>query len=327
MAIRQVLSDNSLVQSLNYHHLHLFRQVARQENLTKASKILGLTPQTVSTQVRDLEEALNEKLFDRVGRKLILTDIGRVVLGYAEEIFSTGQELQEVLRGQVTERPLKLLVGVANMLPKLIVHKLIEPALRDSGAVRVVCHEGSPEQLLVELTAHRLDVVLSDSPIRPQEGVKAYNHALGNCGVTFMAPRKVAERLRKNFPSSLNGEPVLLPTDDAALRRALDAWFNRNGIHVRISGEFEDSALLKAFGQAGVGFFAIPQVIEQEVARQYNVESFGSPDGVSEKFYAISVERRLRHAGTVAICKAARSELFAKQIMKKSAQKPKKRPT
>lgn len=296
---------------LNYHHLRLFRAVAHEGNLTRAAKRLLLTPQTVSTQIRDFEAALDERLFDRVGRRLVLTEIGRVVLGYADEIFSVGQELRETLRGQVGERPARIIVGVANVLPKLIVHRLIEPALEVAGTAHVVCKEGTPEALLAELSVHRLDVVLSDSPIPPKVSVRAYNHHLGKCGVAFMAPHPVADRLRGGFPGSLNGEPVLLPTHDAVLRRELDDWFRRRNVLPVIVGEFEDSALLKAFGQAGVGFFAIPAVIEAEVSRQYDVGLIGRADGVSENFYAISVERRLRHPGVVAICKAARSELFA----------------
>ncbi len=296
---------------LNYHHLRLFQAVAREGNLTRASGHLHLTPQTVSTQIRDFEESIGEKLFDRKGRRLLLTDLGRVVLQYADEIFSVGQELQETLRGQGTERPLRLIVGVANVLPKLIVHRLIEPALEVGRSVRIVCREGTPEELFADLSVHRLDVVLSDGPIPQRMSVRAYNHHLGACGVTFMARPELARRLRGGFPGSLDGVPVLLPTGDAALRNELDSWFRGHDVRPVVVGEFEDSALLKAFGQAGVGFFAIPSVIADEVARQYNVRPVGRPEELKENFYAISAERRLRHPGVVAICNAARSELFA----------------
>lgn len=299
------------MESLNYHHLRLFRAVAREGNLTRASGLLFLTPQTVSTQIRDLEAAMGEKLFTRAGRSMVLTDIGRVVLGYADEIFSVGEELQEALRGQSTERPLRLIVGVANALPKLIVHRVVEPALQIDRTVRIVCQEGQPVDLLAQLAIHHVDVVLSDAPIPARSGVRAYNHHLGSCGVTFMARQPVAKRLKRRFPESLDGEPILLPTRDSVLRGELDAWFRKNDIHPVIAGEFDDSALLKAFGQAGVGAFAIPTVVEDEVARQYHVKSFGQPEGVTENFYAISAERRLRHPGIVAICEAARAELFA----------------
>lgn len=297
--------------TLNYHHLRLFQAVAREGNLTRASKHLCLTPQTVSTQIRSLEEALGETLFERIGRRLVITDVGRVVLQYADEIFGIGQELEETLRGRTAERPLRLVVGVANVLPKLIVHRLVEPALKVGPSVRIVCREGTPEQLLGELATQRLDVVLSDGPIPRGTSIRAYNHHLGECGVTLMAEPDLARRLRRGFPRSLDGEPVLLPTGDAVLRAELDAWFRDHGVHPVVAGEFEDSALLKSFGQAGVGFFAIPSVVADEVARQYDVKPIGVADELSENFYAISVERRLRHPGVMAISSAARSELFA----------------
>lgn len=301
----------TVVTSLNYHHLRLFRAVAREGNLTRASKKLCLTPQTVSTQIRDLESDLGEALFTRAGRNMRLTDVGRVVLGYANEIFTVGQELREALRGLPTERPLRLMVGVANVLPKIIAHRLIEPALKIGRPVRVVCEEGTPEKLLSELSVHRLDVVLSDAPIPNNVRVRAFNHHLGTCGVSLMAHRSLAGRLRKGFPDELTGAPLLLPTADTALRSKLDAWFQTRGIQPTVAGEFEDSALLKAFGQAGVGAFAVPSVIENEVSRQYRVKSIGVLEDVTENFYAISVERRVQHPGIMAICDAARSELFA----------------
>ncbi len=297
--------------SLNYHHLRLFRAVAHEGNLTRASKKLNLTPQTVSSQIREFEHVLGEKLFTRAGRRMVITAMGQVVLGYADEIFSVGQELQEALRGQPTTRPVRLVIGVANVLPKLIVHRLVEPALKLEQTVRVVCHEGTPEQLLADLSVHRLDVVFSDRPIPAKTNVRAYNHDLGKCGVTFLATPDIADQLRDGFPQSLSGAPVLLPTRDAVLRNELDKWFQQLGLQPEVVGEFEDSALLKAFGQAGVGFFAVPTVIAREVSRQYHVDPIGTPEGVSERFYAISVERRLRHPGVLAICEAARSEFFA----------------
>jgi len=298
------------METLNYHHLRLFWAVAREGNLTRASKKLHLAPQTVSTQIRTLETALGEKLFRRSGRRMLLTDVGNVALRYADEIFSLGEEFGEALRGQPTGRPLRLVVGVADVLPKLVAHRLIEPALLLEEPVRIVCREGTPEKLLADLAVHGLDVVLSDAPIPPGMNVRAYNHLLGRCGVTFMAQPDLASRLRKGFPRSLEGAPVLLPSEDAVLRRELDGWFDARGVRPVIAGEFEDSALLKVFGQAGAGFFAVPTVIEDEVVRQYEVQPIGTTGDVSERFYAISVERRIRHPAVMAICEAARSELF-----------------
>jgi LysR family transcriptional activator of nhaA len=296
---------------LNYHHLRLFQAVAREGNLTRASAKLHLTPQTVSTQIRDLEASLGEQLFRRAGRALQLTDTGDAVLRYANEIFSLGQELQESLRGQPTGRPLRTLVGATDVLPKLIVHHLLEPALHLEQPIHIVCTEGSPTELLADLAVHRLDVVLSDSPIPRTARVKAYNHLLGTCGVTFMAHPDLARRLRKGFPSSLDGAPVLLPSDEAVVRHDLNEWFESCEVRPAIVGEFEDSALLKTFGHAGEGFFAIPSVVEDEVARQYEVEAIGRTEEVTESYYAISVERRVRHPAVAAICETARTELFS----------------
>lgn len=299
------------METLNYHHLKLFWAVAREGNLTRASRKLCLTPQTVSGQIRVLEESLNEKLFRRSGRRLVLTEVGHVVMRYADDIFSTGRELLETLRGQPTGRPLRLSVGVADVVPKLVAHRLIEPAFRLDESIRIVCREGSPEKLLAELAVHGLDVVLLDGPIPPSVRVQAYNHELGRCGVTFMARADLADPLREGFPKSLDGAPVLLPGEDAVLRGELDGWFKGRGVRPVVVGEFDDSALLKVFGQAGAGFFAVPTVIEAEVVRQYEVQVIGATDDVSESFFAISVERRVRHPAVVAICEAARSQLFS----------------
>lgn len=299
------------MESLNYHHLRLFQAVAREGNLTRASAWLHLTPQTVSSQVKEMERAMGESLFKRSGRRMVLTDAGAVALRYADEIFSLGKELQETLRGQPADRPLRLLVGSPEGMPKLIVHRLLEPAIRLEEPVQMVCYERSPTSLLADLSVHRLDVVLADCPIPPSAKVRAYNHLLGSCGVCFMASPKLADRLRRGFPGSLHGAPVLLPTGDAVVRRDLDRWFETKNIRPQIVGEFEDSALLKSFGQAGVGFFAIPSVVEAEVSRQYQVKAIGRTDEILESYYAISVERRVRHPAVVAICEAARTALFS----------------
>ncbi len=297
--------------TLNYHHLRLFQAVAREGNLTRASGRLHLTPQTVSSQIRDMESAIGEQLFLRSGRRMVLTDAGIVALRYADEIFALGHELQETLRGQPTGRPLKLVVGAPEALPKLIVHRLLEPALQMEEPIQIVCRESSPTELLADLAVHRLDVVLADGPIPPMTKVKAYNHLLGSCGISFMASSALAKRLRKGFPGSLDGAPVLLPSEDAVLRRDLDTWFESHRLRPLIVGEFDDSALLKSFGQAGEGFFAVPTVVEKEVSRQYQVELVAKTEEVIESYYAISVERRVRHPAVVAICEAARTSLFS----------------
>ena len=296
--------------SLNYKHLRYFWAVSRHGNLTRASAELLLTPQTVSTQIRDLEKGLGVELFSREGRRLVLTDIGRVVYRYADEIFNIGREIQDVVRG-LPGRPMYLVVGVADVIPKLIAHQLIEPAIQLKEPVRVICREGRTDRLLAELAIHKLDVVLSDTPIPPAVKIRAYNHLLGESKVTFMASDKLARNFREGFPESMNGAPILLPAEGTILRGTLEQWFDSLEIRPMIVGEFEDSALLTAFGQAGVGIFAVPSVIQDEVRRQYGVEPIGVVEGIVERFYAISLERKVRHPAVAAVCIAAKSVLFA----------------
>lgn len=296
--------------TLNYQHLKYFWAVSRHGNLTRASAELLLTPQTVSTQIRDLEKGLGMELFSREGRRLVLTDIGRVVYRYADEIFNIGREIQDVVRG-LPGRPMYLVVGVADVIPKLIAHQLIEPATQLKEPVRVICREGRTDRLLAELAIHKLDVVLSDTPIPPAVKIRAYNHLLGESKVTFMASDKLARNFREGFPESMNGAPILLPAEGTILRGTLEQWFDSLEIRPMIVGEFEDSALLNSFGQAGVGIFAVPSVIQDEVGRQYGVEPIGVVEGIVERFYAISLERKVRHPAVAAVCIAAKSVLFA----------------
>jgi LysR family transcriptional activator of nhaA len=298
------------VYSLNYQHLRYFWAVSRHGNLTRASAELLLTPQTVSTQIRDLEKGLGVELFSRVGRRLVLTDIGRVVYRYANEIFTIGREIQDVVRG-LPGRAMYLAVGVADVVPKLIAHHLIEPAIQLEEPVRVICREGRTDRLLAALAIHKLDVVLTDAPIPPEVKIRAYNHLLGKSQVTFMAIDRLARNYRKGFPESMNGAPILLPAEGTTLRGTLEQWFDSLEIRPMVVGEFEDSALLKVFGQAGVGVFAVPSVIQDEVRRQYGVEPIGVAEGIVERFYAVSLERKVRHPAVAAVCIAAKSVLFA----------------
>lgn len=295
---------------LNYHHLLYFWTVVREGGVSKAAAQLRLAQPTISGQLRVLEDQLGEKLFHRVGRRLELTETGRVVYRYADEIFSLGRELMDAVRGRPTGRPLVLTVGIADVLPKLITYRLIEPALRIAEPVRLVCREGKSDRLLAELATHELDVVLSDAPIGPSTKIKAFNHLLGECGLTIVGTRTLAARHRRGFPRSLDGAPWLLPTENTSLRRALDQWFQAQQIRPRVVSEFEDSALLKAFGERGAGLFPVPSAIENEVRRQYHVAVVGRIPQITERFYAISVERRLTHPAVVAISHAARQKLF-----------------
>jgi LysR family transcriptional activator of nhaA len=202
-------------------------------------------------------------------------------------------------------------VGVADIVPKLIAYRILEPALHLSESIHVICKEDKPERLLAELAVHELDLVVTDSPLSPTVKIKAYNHLLGECGVTIFAPPKNAAAYRRRFPQSLNGAPFLLPTDNTSLRRSLDQWFEAQNIRPTIIGEFQDSALLKVFGQTGMGLFAAPSAIEEEVHKQYGMQTIGKIDTMRERFYAISVERKLKHPAVVAISETARQELFA----------------
>jgi len=295
---------------LNYHHLLYFWVVACHGSVTRAAAELRLAQPTVSTQLRTLENMLGEKLFARTGRRLVLTDVGRLVFRYADEILGLGRELLETVKGRPTGQPMRLTVGIADAVPKLIAYRLLRPALAVAEPVRIICREDMPDRLLAELAVHGLDLVLSDTPIGPTTKVRAFNHLLGECGVTFFGTPALARTRRRGFPRSLGGAPVLLPTDNTALRRSLDDWFESEDVRPRVVSEFEDSALLMAFGQAGMGLFPAPSAIERQVRSQYGVVVVGRLDAVCERFYAISGERRLKHPAVVAISEAARQRVF-----------------
>lgn len=297
------------MESLNYHHLRYFWAAAREGGVTRASKKLHISQPAVSAQIRGLEQALGEKLFARSGRTLVLTEAGRVVYRYADEIFGLGGELIETLKGRPTGRPLRLVVGIANVIPKLVAYRMLEPAFRLPERVHVECLEDRPDRLLAELATHRLDLVLADAPAGPSVKVRAHSHFLGECGVSVFGTARLARRHRQGFPRSLDGAPFLLPTVDSTLRRSLDQWFEAHGVRPEIVGQFEDSALLKVLGQSGVGLFAVPSAIEAEVRGQYGVRLVGRAE-IRERFYAITVERKLKHPAVVAISEVARRELF-----------------
>lgn len=296
---------------LNYHHLLYFWTVAKEGSIARACEKLRLAQPTISGQLRLLEEQLGEKLFTKAGRGLALTEVGQVVYRYADEIFGLGRELQDVLKGRPRGRPLRLQVGVSDLVPKLIAYRVLQPALSMAEPVQLVCHEDTPERLLAELAEHRLDVVLSDAPITSMVRVKAFNHLLGSCGVTLFAARSIAARYRRDFPRHLDGAPFLLPLEGTTSRRALEQWFDGANVRPKVVGEFKDSALLETFGQAGAGLFSAPSAIEQEVCELYKAAVVGRLDTVTERFYAISVERKLKHPAVLRISEAARDQVFA----------------
>lgn len=295
---------------INYKHLHYFWMVAKAGSIARACEQLHLTPQTISGQLSQFEDVLGEQLFARVGRRLELTDRGRVVLSYADEIFSLGQELEDVLRQQPTERMLQFRVGISDAVHKTIASRLIEPALRLGDPISIICREGKVANLLGELALHHLDIVIADCPMPSRIDVKAFSHLLGECGLTFLATPELALKHSSEFPQCLDRAPFLLPGDDVSIRPKLLRWFETNHLRPRITGEFDDAALMKAFGQMGVGVFAAPTSIAKEVQQQHGVVAVGSTRDVSEKYYAISVERKLTHPAVVAISESARLELF-----------------
>ena len=300
------------MERLNYNHLLYFWMVGREGSVARASAQLRLAQPTLSGQIHALEGALGEKLLERAGRGLRLTEMGEVVFRFAEEIFALGRELAETVKGQPTGRPLRLAVGVADNLPKLVAYRLIKPALGLPQVVRLVVHEQSTEKLLAALALHELDVVLTDRLAGPGVSVRAFGHLLGDCGVTLFAAPKLAAKYRRGFPHALDGAPFLLPGETSTLRRAMEQWFEKQRIQPRIVGEFDDSALIKVFGQAGRGVFAAPSIIDSSVRTQYGVTVVGRLESVRERFYAVSAERRLKHPAVIAITESARRELFAR---------------
>ena len=291
---------------LNYKHLHYFRTVAKMGAINKAAEKLHLTPQTLSGQISTFEARLGVTLFRRSGRRLELTDAGRTALTYADEIFQVGAELEEALQNNSVARVHPFRVGIADVVPKTIAYQLLAPALTLAEPVKLVCKEDRLEQLAAELSIHRLDMVLADRPLPSIMDIKGYSHPLGECGIAFLAARAVAESLAPGFPANLHGAPLLIPGEDSALRAQLLRWLDRKDIQPTIVGEFDDSALMSAFGQAGAGVFPVPLTTAKEVVRQYDVVEIGRTLDIRERFFAISVERRLSHPAVLAVSEAAR---------------------
>ncbi|MFO0592482.1 MAG: transcriptional activator NhaR [Polyangiaceae bacterium] len=297
---------------INYHHLLYFWVVARTGSIARAKAELRLTQPTISGQIQKLEEALGEPLFVREGRGLVLTEVGRVVFRYADEIFSLGREMLDTVRGRPTGRPLRFVVGIADVVPKLVAHRLLAAVAGLPHPVRLVCREDSTERLLAELSVHAIDLVLTDTPLPPGASVRAYSHLLGECGVVLCAAPSVAKRWtgKRVTPRSFDGVPFLLPTEGTSLRSSLQRWFSDHEIAPEIAAEFDDMALLKVFGQSGSGVFAVSDVIADEVCQQHDVRIVMRVPEIREKFYAISIERRLKHPAVVAISELARTKMF-----------------
>lgn len=298
--------------ALNYKHLRYFWMVAKTGSIARSAEQLHLAPHSISGQLKEFEETLGVELFRRAGRNLELTDAGQRILSYAEDIFSIGDELLEVLRDQNMTRTITFRVGVADSVSKLIAYRLVEPALQLAEPVRLVCREGRLSALLAELSIHRLDLIIADRPMPTNLNVRGYSHLLGTCGLTVFGTRLLAKKLRGTFPANLDSAPFLLPGEDVDIRNKLVRWLDTNSLRPRIVGEFDDSALMKAFGQASAGLFVAPTAIADQICEQYQVIKIGRIDSVVEHLYAITAERRLTHPAIVAISAAASQDVFGK---------------
>ncbi|MBB6561357.1 LysR family transcriptional activator of nhaA [Acidovorax soli] len=297
---------------MNFKHLRYFWTTAKAGGIMRAGEQLNTTPQTLSGQIKQLEEWLGHDLFKKRGRGLELTSEGRVALGYAEQIFALGDELEKSIRlARGQSRPLEFRVGVADSVAKSVAYRLLEPALGLAEQVHMTCHEGKFPELVAQLSLHRLDLVLADEPVSKKIGVKAFNHALGSSGMSFFSAPALRRQLDGAFPQCLHGAPMLIQGPQSSVRQQLDHWFNKHHLQPRLVGEFDDSALMNAFGREGRGVFTSPTVLEEETRAQFGVEVIGRSGELVEEFFAISVERRISHPCVAAITKAARSDLFA----------------
>ncbi|MDJ0807538.1 MAG: transcriptional activator NhaR [Gammaproteobacteria bacterium] len=297
--------------NLNLKHLRYFWAVASHGSIARASEILHLTPQTISGQLRELEQQFDTKLFKKAGRNLVLTDTGRSVFNYADEIFRLSNELQDVLAGRSPVAQQTLKVGIAMVVPKLLAYRILEPVLSLEEPVLLTCYEAPFVDLMADLSVHKLDIVLADSPLSPTLNIRAYNHLLGESGISFYARESEAKTYRDGFPQCLEGAPMLMPTNSSALRRSLELWFERIEVHPCMVAEFEDRALMKAFGEAAAGIFTTPTTVEADVLDKYSVTVIGRTDEVTERFFAISAERKIKHPAISAITEAARLDLFS----------------
>jgi len=298
---------------LNYHHLLYFWTVAREGTIAKASETLLLAQPTISEQIRSLEESLGVKLFQKQGRNLALTDAGRVAFQYADEIFTRGREMSDVIRGRTLGRTAaRFTIGIADVVPKLIAYRLILPALKLANPVHLVCREGKPDKLLSQLAIHELDLVISDAPLDPSIRIQAFSHLLGQSHLSFFAHPRIASRVKTRFPRCLDGMPFLMPADNSDLRRSLEHWFESQGVRPIIVGDFDDSALAAVFSQAAAGAFATPTPTEAQVKKQYGLSLLGRTRDIVESFYAISLDRRLKHPAVIAISEFAHKAVFRK---------------
>jgi LysR family transcriptional activator of nhaA len=291
---------------LNYHHLRYFWTVAKEGGLRPAAERLRVSQPSISAQIRELETALGVKLFRRSGRANVLTDSGQIALRYAEEIFALGQELTNAIQQRPTSQELRLYVGVVDSLPKLVTNDILRPVFTLPQAVHVICREGKIEDLLGQLAAHRLDLVLADEPAPSTLKIRAFSHLLGESDVTFCAVPALAAKLRRGFPRSLHGAPALLPAETTGMRRSLEKWFFTTGIRPQVVGEFEDAALMKVMAADGKGFIPLPDVVAAEAAARFGLQKIATTTRCRDQFFAITAERRMHHPAVAMITSEAR---------------------
>lgn len=295
---------------LNYKQLYYFWSVAKSGGVIKASKQLNITPQTISHQVGELEKTLETNLFKRVGKRMELTPTGEVILSRADEIFQIGNEIESIVRDNSISSGFFFRVGVVDTVPKSIAYKLLSATLNLNEPIRLICNNDKPERLFGELAIHHLDLVIADQTLPRELGVKAYNHQLGQSGVTFCASSHLIDQLDGDFPNSIQNAPFLMPSEGTSIRAVVEQWLSKRHLRPNIVGEFADTTLLKSFGHSGLGIFPVPSVIASEVVKQYDVEVIGSSLGETIKFFAISHERRLKHPAVLAVTNLARTNLF-----------------
>ncbi|NIB38785.1 transcriptional activator NhaR [Pseudomaricurvus alkylphenolicus] len=301
-----------MVQQLNYNHLRYFYAIAKEGSIAKAAETLHVSPQTISGQISVFEDYLGVQLFERKGKRLVMNETGHLVFSYAEDIFALGAELQQTINSRDASQPFIFNVGVTDVIPKMLAVNILKNAFTLEGPIKLVCREGDYDSLLSELALNRLDLILSDRPLAPNVPIRAYNHPLGECGLSFYADGRTARKLRNRFPESLHQRPFLMCGDKSNQKVNLNSWFDQQQIYPEVVGEFDDSAMLKYFGQSGYGVFCTPSIIEQHVTRQYGVSVIGRTEQVMERFYAISPERKLVHPGVKLLVDAAK-EIFARE--------------
>lgn len=295
------------LQDLNFQHLLYFWSVAREGSIARACRRLHVGQPTVSMQIRKLEKSLGHPLFDRTGRSLVLTELGRTVFEYADEMFSLGRQLLGALRVLPGKRTGRLHVGIPTYMPKTITHRLLQPVLQMPDRVQLVCHEGELAELVAALGRHKFDVILSDAPVHGSSGVRTFNHPLGECDVTFCGAPNLAARVREGFPQSLEHAPLLLPTAVSEMRRGLDRWFDDMMFTPNVVAEFDDSALMKEFGGASGGLFPVPSTMLADIQNQYDVEPAGRLPQVRVRYFVVTTERKLTHPATIVIAQTAKS--------------------